>query len=75
MASENMTTRDMLDQVNSAITTIMVGGQSYRIGSRALERGDLKELYKIKNDLQAQLSQESSSGLLDDCYVALFDGR
>ena len=28
-----------------------------------------------KNDLQAQLSQEASSGLFDDCFVGVFDGR
>lgn len=70
------TTRDMLDSVNSAILAIAVGGQSYRIGSRQLTRADLKQLYAIKNDLTAQLASENNnSGLLDDCYVAVFDGR
>ena len=69
------TTKEMLEQVNDAISAVMVGGQSYKIGSRNLTRADLKELYKIRNDLQAQLSQESSTGLLDDCFVGVFDGR
>lgn len=70
------TTKDMLDSVNSAIVAIAVGGQSYKIGSRSLTRADLKQLYAIKNDLTAQLAQENNSnGLLDDCYVAVFDGR
>lgn len=69
------TTKEMLEQVNDAITAVMAGGQSYKIGSRSLTRADLRELYKIKNDLQAQLSQEASSGLFDDCYVGVFDGR
>lgn len=70
------TTRDMLDSVNNAILAIAVGGQSYRIGSRQLTRADLKQLYAIKNDLTAQLASENNnSGLLDDCYVAVFDGR
>lgn len=69
------TTKEMLEQVNNAITAVMVGGQSYKIGSRNLTRADLKELYKIKNDLQAQLSQETSTGLFDDCFVGVFDGR
>lgn len=79
MADENnmpTTTKEMLDSVNSAIIAIAVGGQSYKLGSRALTRADLKQLYTIKNDLTAQLAQESNgSGLLDDCYVAVFDGR
>ena len=70
------TTKEMLDDVNKAITSVMAGGQSYRIGSRQLSRADLKELYKIRNDLQAQLLQEeASTGLLDGCYVGVFDGR
>lgn len=69
------TTKEMLEQVNDAISAVMVGGQSYKIGSRNLTRADLKELYKIRNDLQAQLSQESSTGLFDDCFVGVFNGR
>lgn len=66
---------EMLEQVENAIMAIAVGGQSYKIGSRSLTRADLKQLYAIKNDLTAQLSQEKSGGLFDDCYVGIFDGR
>ena len=75
MANGNNSTQDMLEKVNAAIMAIAVGGQSYKIGSRSLTRADLKQLYAIKNDLTAQLAAENSGGLLDDCYVALFDGR
>ena len=70
-----ISTEEMLQQINAAIMAIAVGGQSYKIGSRSLTRADLKQLYAIKNDLTAQLASESSGGLLDDCYVAIFDGR
>lgn len=70
-----VTTEDMLQQVNEAIMAIAVGGQSYKIGSRSLTRADLKQLYAIKNDLTAQLASKNSGSLLDDCYVAIFDGR
>jgi hypothetical protein len=70
-----LTTKDMLDQVNMAIMRIAVMGQSYKIGSRSLTRADLKQLYTMKNDLAAQVAAESSNGLLDNCYVAIFDGR
>lgn len=69
------TASEMLESVNAAIYAIMVGGQSYKIGSRSLTRADLKQLYAIKNDLAAQVAQENATGLLDDCYTALFDGR
>ena len=65
----------MLEKVNEAIMAIAIGGQSYRIGSRQLTRADLKQLYAMKNDLTAQLAAENSTGLLDDCYVGVFDGR
>lgn len=69
------TTAEMLSQVNAAITAICVGGQSYKIGSRELTRANLKQLYAMRNDLAAQLASEDTSGLMDDCYVAVFDGR
>lgn len=75
MADTNYSTQEMLNQVNAAIIAIAVGGQSYKIGSRSLTRADLKQLYAMKNDLTAQLAAENSGGLLDDCYVAYFDGR
>lgn len=70
-----MTNQEMLEQVNSAIIAVAAGGQSYKIGSRSLTRADLKQLYAIKNDLEAQLAQENSSGFFSDCYVGVFDGR
>lgn len=75
MADSTYSTQEMLNQVNAAIMAIAVGGQSYKIGSRSLTRADLKQLYAIKNDLTAQIAAENSGGLLDDCYVAYFDGR
>lgn len=75
MANEKISTQDMLEKVNEAIMAIAIGGQSYRIGSRQLTRADLKQLYAMKNDLTAQLAAENSTGLLDDCYVGVFDGR
>ena len=75
MADQKYDAAEMLEHVNAAIVAITVGGQSYKIGSRALTRADLKQLYAMKNDLQAQVASQSSGGLLDDCYVAIFDGR
>ena len=74
MAGTTNTPAELLEQVDSAINTILIGGQSYKIGSRQLNRADLKELYAIRSDLQAQVAA-GTPGLLDDCYVAVFDGR
>lgn len=69
------TAAEMLGEVNNAIYTVLVGGQSYKIGTRQLTRADLNLLYKMKNDLMAQVQTEGSSNLLDDTYVSVFTGR
>lgn len=74
MADTTNSTEEMLAQVNTAISSILIGGQSYKIGSRQLNRADLKMLYAMRNDLQAQVAS-GAPGLLDDCYVAVFDTR
>lgn len=70
-----MSTPELLQEVNNAIYKIAVAGQEYKIGSRYLKRADLKELYKIRNDLMAQETSENQTGFFDDCYVAVFDKR
>ena len=74
--STNMPTTpaEMLEAVNAAIMNIAIGGQSYRIGTRSLTRADLKQLNAMKNDLMAQVAAENRSSLLDNTYVAMFDG-
>ncbi len=68
--------QEQLTQVESAITTILAGGQSYKIGSRQLTRADLNTLRAMKKELEAELAaSETNSNLLDDTYVAIFDGR
>ena len=76
MANENKyTASEMLEEVNSAIYAVLVGGQSYKIGSRQLTRADLNLLYNMRNELTAQMAAEGSSNLLDNTYLAVFDGR
>lgn len=74
-AEEQLTASQMLSQVNQAIMNIMVGGQSYQIGSRKLTRADLSTLRAMKKELEAQVNAEGSSALLDNTYVAVFEGR
>lgn len=69
------TPAQMLTEVNKAIQSILLGGQSYKIGSRSLTRADLSLLRSMRNDLQAQLAGEAQSSLFSDTYVAVFDGR
>ena len=63
-----------LIDVNDAISRILIGGQSYKIGSRSLTRADLNTLLAMQKDLQAQLANQNSN-LMDNTYLAIFDGR
>lgn len=68
------TPAELLEQVNKAITTVLVGGQSYRIGSRQLTRADLAMLKTLRDDLEAQLAADESGPLLGRTYVAFSRG-
>ena len=71
--------KEMLEQVNAAITAILTGGQSYRIGSRSLNRADLSALRSLRDDLEAQVEEEAQAdaevALFRGVSVAYFDGR
>lgn len=75
MDKTKMTPAEMLAQVNTAITTVLCGGQSYKIGSRSLTRADLAMLKAMRDDLEAQMANEESGGLWPRTYVAFFDSR
>ena len=72
---EQMNTEELLMQVNTAIRTVLIGGQSYQIGNRKLKRAELSLLRQMQKELQAEVNAQEASGLLDDTYVAFFDGR
>lgn len=65
----------MLEQVNAAISAVLMGGQSYKIGSRQLTRADLSMLKAMRDELEAQIDSGQSGQLLDRTFVAVFDGR
>lgn len=75
MENAAMKPAELLVQVNNAITAVLVGGQSYKIGSRQLTRADLAMLKAMRDDLEAQVAADTPSHLLDRTYVAYFDGR
>lgn len=73
---ENKTAEEaLLEQVEAAISAILAGGQSYKIGSRSLTRADLAELKTMREDLKAQICAAKSSPLMEGTVVAFFDGR
>ena len=77
MADETINYGDpaaLLTEVNKAIAAVMVGGQSYKIGSRSLTRANLTELRNLRADLAAQ-EEQSGSSLFRDTFAAFFEGR
>ncbi len=69
------TPEEQLSVVNKAIYNVLVGGQSYRIGTKQLTRADLELLYDMQTKLQAQIVGAQKSPLFSDTVVAVFDGR
>jgi hypothetical protein len=73
--SNDYTVEQRLVEVNKAIQAVLLGGQSYKLGSRSVTRADLAQLCSMRDDLEAQLNADESSPLLSDCHVAVFEGR
>ena len=73
-AFSQMDLKGQLEIVNEAIYAVLVGAQSYTIGSRKITRADLAQLYKMRQELEAGMNAETNanSGFLDDTYVAVF---
>lgn len=67
--------KQRLSEVNQAIQAVLLGGQSYRLGSRSLTRADLALLKAMRDELEAQLANEAPSPLFSDTYAAFFEGR
>ena len=69
------TAEQRLTEVNKAIQAVLLGGQSYKLGSRSVTRSDLALLRAMRNELEAELASGESSMLLSDTFVAVFDSR
>ncbi len=72
---QGYTSEALLAEVNKAIAAVMIGGQSYKIGSRSLTRANITELKNLRSELTAQIAEESESSLFRNTSVAVFDGR
>lgn len=67
--------KQRLAEVNKAIQAVLLGGQSYKLGTRSVTRADLALLRSMRDDLEAQLAAEDNTPLLSNTFVAVFDGR
>lgn len=66
-----------LEAVEAAITAIMTGGQSYKIGTRSLTRANLSELKALRNQLleEQNAADSDSIGAFNAVAVGIFSGR
>ena len=64
------TAEEQLKVLNEAIYKILVGGQSYKIGTRSLTRADLSTLIAERDRLESQMGGNTS--LLVGAYAADF---
>nr|DAO71142.1 MAG TPA: hypothetical protein [Caudoviricetes sp.] len=69
------TPEEQLETVNAAIYAVLQGGQRYKIGTRELERADLRQLLKMQQQLKATVQASEPTSLLPDTFVAVFQGR
>ena len=74
-SSLGATPQEQLKTVKEAISSILIGGQSYKIGSRSLTRADLAQLRAMKKELEAEVASSGNTELFGDTYVGVFDGR
>ena len=72
---DDYTPQQRLAEVNQAIQAVLLGGQSYKLGTRSVTRADLALLRQMRDDLAAQLQQEDNGNLMGGVVVAVFEGR
>lgn len=66
-----MTPQEELIKVQTAISSILTGAQSYKTANTNVIRADLKVLYDRQRELQSQIDEELTGGI----DVAVFDRR
>ena len=72
---DRQTLAQRLLEVYTAIHAVLLGGQSYKLGTRSVTRADLALLRQMRDDLAAQLQQEDNGTLMGGVVVAVFEGR
>ncbi|WP_297300897.1 peptidylprolyl isomerase [uncultured Oscillibacter sp.] len=73
--NDDYTPQQRLSEVNKAIQAVLLGGQSYKLGSRSVSRADLALLKAMRDELEAAIVNEVPTPLFGDTYVAFFEGR
>ena len=72
---DRQTLAQRLLEVDTAIHAVLLGGQSYKLGTRSVTRADLALLKAMRDELEAAIASEAPTHLFGDTYVAFFEGR
>lgn len=65
-----------LVEIKKAISKILNGGQSYRIGNRTMTRADLKTLYDMQTKVENEIAESEKGDILGrNASAAVFDRR
>lgn len=66
-----------LVEIKKAISKILNGGQSYRIGNRTMTRADLKTLYDMQTKVENEIAESEKAAYSDETHRQRFliEGR
>lgn len=68
--------RKRLADIEKAIQTVLIGGQSYKIGNTSLTRADLYNLRRMQQEIKQEIAEAESDGGIGRCTAAVcFDKR
>lgn len=67
--------RKQLAEVKKAISKILIGGQSYKIGDMTMTRADLSKLYDMQKELENEIATNESGGFGRHSAAVFFDRR
>lgn len=58
----DMAAADLLTEVETAITAILSGAQSYSLRGRSVTRANLAELREFRRELQEEIASDTAGG-------------
>lgn len=71
----SMDNKQLLTEIDRAISTIINGAQEYYIGSRRVRKADLGQLMRYKKELEQQMNTNENDRLFPNTYAVYFDSR
>ncbi len=70
-----ISTKDMLTDINLAITAIQNGAQSYKVGNQSVTKANLATLYAERERLERKAAEEDAARNGGNIFIGKFAGR